>query len=70
MCRDHPRRPANRDGDELGLAGCGRGDDLPREAGPEHERLKLQPAVQQPEHAEHDLQATPRDVRTYWDESV
>ena len=61
MGRDEARAPLDRSGDKIGLPGCGRGDDLPREAGAKHEGLELQRAVQQPQQPQRDLQVAAGD---------
>lgn len=62
MRRDDARAPPDRGGYEVGLPGRGRGDDLLGEAGSEHERLELQPALQQPQQAQRNLQVAAGDT--------
>ena len=54
----------------MGLPGRGRGDDLPREAGSEHEGLELQPAVQQPQQAQRDLQVAAGDANAVGEREI
>ena len=58
--QDQPGERQGRAGDPGRAAHVGGHEDLVREAPAEHERLELQRAVGQPEHAERDLEAAPQ----------